>query len=685
MTVNQIPSMFSSLCLVLFALFIALSDARSEWSSYGANEGGTKYSPLDQINRENVRKLEIAWTYQTGEGKRPRAFQTTPILVNDLLIACATNDLVFALNPQSGEEVWSFDPKYEPSAYGAVNMKCRGVSTWSDHQAAEGSICQTRIIYGTGDLRVIALDAETGRTCPGFGDDGTVIVDAGKKLTEHDEVQFHSPPSIINDVAIFGTSLFDLYRIDGPSGKIRAFSTRTGALLWEFDPVPRDPTDPAYKTWGKNSAEVFGSANVWSFTSGDPENDLVFLPTTTPSVDWYGGSRPGNNNYSNSLVALRASTGELVWHYQIVHHGIWDYDLPSQPIVADLGKDGDVIPAVILLTKQSMVFVFNRLTGEPVYPIEERAVPQSTDVPGEWLSPTQPFVDTPAPLNDLHLTEEDMWGFTWFDKNDCKKKLRALKSEGLYTPPSLQGTILNPAGAGGMNWGGGTIDPRTGLLVVPTLHTSAIVKLVPREEADAGQVSSAKVKMSFPLTGTPYVGELQFFLSSWGAPCTKPPWARLSAIDLTDGSLEWQVPLGSIKNESPFPFTDWEMGTPMAGGPISTAGGLTFIAATTDDRIRAFDIETGKKLWQADLPAGGQATPMAYEFNGKQYIVTAAGGHIYYENATKGDYIVAFALDEGGVPASASLSLAFLFLILTGNVLGVLVVDRGYKIPVLSR
>ncbi len=663
-------------CLALITMHAPV-ETRA-WLHYGSDAEGTKFSPLDQITTENVGQLDRAWTYQTGEGPIPRKFQTTPILVSELLIGCSPTGVVFALDPATGEEKWTYDPEYEPSAYGSVNMNCRGVSAWIDHGAAEDALCGTRLIYGTNDLRVIALDAASGRPCDGFGENGVVTVDAGKPLDEHDEVQFHSPPSIINDVAIFGTALFDLYRIDSPSGKIRAFSTRTGELLWEFDPIPRTPEDPAFESWGKNSASIFGAANVWSFTSADPENDLVFLPTTTASVDWYGGDRPGNNNYANSIVALRASTGELVWHFQITHHGIWDYDLPSQPILTDISKDGKSTPAVVVLTKQGMVFVFNRLTGEPLFPIEERPVPQDTDVPSEWLAPTQPFVETPAPLVDLHLTEEDMWGFTWIDRGSCVEKLGGLRNEGLYTPPSLQGTLLNPAGAGGMNWGGGTVDPRSNFLIVPTLHTPAIVTLVPREQAQAGQVTSAATKMAFPLTGTPYIGELQFLLSSWGAPCTKPPWSRLSAIDLTDGSLKWQVPFGSIENETAIPFVNWEMGTPIAGGPISTGGGLTFIAATTDDKFRAFDSTTGQKLWETRLPAGGQATPMTYEVDGTQFVVIAAGGHIYYQGATAGDYIVAYALGEQSASTAAGgmLAAAFVILILIANFAGIMIAGQ---------
>lgn len=658
---------------VLLALGLVTGASASDWGHYGATEGGIKYSPLDQINRDNVAKLREVWRYQTGEGTRPRAFQVTPIVAGDLLVGCTTLNIAFALNPATGEEVWRYDPHYTPSQYGAVNAKCRGVSAFTDADAAADAVCKTRIIWGTGDLRIIAVDAHTGTPCPDFGDKGEVKVDAGKELTEIDEVQFHSPPSIVNGMAIFGTAMFDLYRKDGPSGKVRAFDARTGALKWEFDPVPRAPSDPAYASWGKGSAEIFGSANVWSFTAADPENDLVFLPTTTTSVDWYGGDRPGDNLYANSIVALRATSGEMVWHYQIVHHGIWDYDLPSQPIVTDIEKDGEIIPALVVLTKQSLLFIFNRLTGEPVFGIEERPVPQHSEVPGETVAATQPFPVKPAPLNDIELSEDDMWGFTFIDRNSCVDKLRSVRNEGIYTPPSLQGSLLNPSGAGGMNWGGGAVDPDHNLLIVPTFNGAAIVTLIPREEAGEGQASDAASKMHFPLLGTPYVGQLEFLVSDWGAPCTQPPWARLSAVDLSTGELKWQVALGSIINESPVPFVDLEMGSPIAGGPIVTGGGLAFIGASTDDRFRAFDIETGEKVWETTLPAGAQATPMTYEVDGTQYVVTAAGGHIYYQNATAGDYIIAFAVDEN---ASTPLPT---WLILAGAalaIIGVIVLTR---------
>ena len=616
----------------------------------GATPGGIKYSALDQVNRGNVKDLEIAWKYRTGHNERgeklglsAQVFQTTPILADGVLVGCSAMGDAFAVNPVTGAELWTFESGYSPSTYGGGLAKCRGVSAWTDPSRQETDICRTTIIYGTPDLRVIALDSQSGTPCPDFGKHGQRKMEPGKEIRFHDEIQFPSPPVVVNGTAIFGSTMADIYRIDGPSGKVRAVDIRTGNLLWEFDPIPRDETDPAAPTWGKGSATYYGNANVWSFLSADPENDLVFLPTTNPGADFYGGLRPGENRYADSLVALKASTGALVWHFQVTHHDIWDYDLPAQPIVVDLERDGKIFPAVVQLTKQGLIFIFNRLTGEPLFPIEERPVPQHTDVAGEWLSPTQPFPLKPEPLAKHGLTPDDAWGFTPWDRAACRRKIAALRNNGIYTPPSEEGTILMPATTGGMNWGGGAVVPGTGLLITHTAHMPAAIYLVPREGYQGStDVTESVDKLVFPQFGTPYVARLEMLLSPLGAPCSAPPWGKLNAVDLRDGSIKWQVPLGSIEKYLPLPIP-WNLGSPASGGPIVTAGGLAFIAATMDDKFRAFDVETGKQLWQAKLPAGGQATPMTYQANGRQFIVIAAGGHPSYQQ-TPGDYVIAFAL-----------------------------------------
>jgi quinoprotein glucose dehydrogenase len=414
-------------------------------------------------------------------------------------------------------------------------------------------------------------------------------------------------------------------------------------LRWEYDPVPRDPQNPAYASWGKGSADYTGSANVWSFISADPENNLVFLPTTSPSADFWGGQRPGDNRWANSLVALDATTGKQVWAFQLTHHDLWDTDLPAMPILVDIVKDGDKIPAVVQLTKQGFVFVFNRLTGKPVYPIVEKPVPQRTDVPGEWISPTQPHATVIPPLVKQGLKPDDAWGFTPIDRAACRKTIASYNNEGLFTPPTQRGTILMPSGAGGANWGGGAIDPTRNLLFVPNIEMPARIKLIPRGgKVDPRRPGAGAEEQPFPMKGTPYIADLQFVTSPLGAPCSAPPWATFTAVDLGTGKIKWRVPLGTIENLSAFPIP-LKLGAPFSGGPIVTAGGIAFMAGGTDSKIRAFDTDTGEVLWTGKLPAGGMAVPMTYSVKGRQYVVIAAGGNNIFPGPM-GDSVVAFAL-----------------------------------------
>lgn len=622
----------------------------TNWPQYGNSVGGSHYSSLDQINRSNVGKLKLAWTFQAGElakiksGQQPfNPWEATPILVGGRLIACTPSGRVFALDPTTGKQQWQVDPQAKLSAIGDAFVKCRGVSSYEDVSIPERAKCRTRVIWGTGDLRVFAVDAQTGQGCEDFGSHGVIQFDPVSPLAFPSELQIQSPPAMVNEVAVFGSTMPDNSRINMPSGMIRAIDARSGKLLWTFDPVPRDPNDPASASWGKGSAQYTGAANAWSLLSADPEHDLVFIPTTSPSVDFYGGNRPGDNRYTDSLVALNAHTGKIVWYFQQIHHDLWDYDLPAQPIVIDLRHNGVLTPAVVQLTKQGMIFVFNRLTGEPLFPVEERAVPTNTDVPDEWVSPTQPFSTLP-PLVKQGLKPEDAWGFTFWDRGKCRDKIAALRNEGLYTPPSQQGSINMPASAGGANWGGGAIVPDSGTLIVSTLHMASIMRLVPRAQVDPKEPQSVLTHLDFFQEGTPYVAQLSFLTSPLGAPCVAPPWGTLTAVDLVTGKIKWEKPLGSIEKQIPFVHLPWELGTPQAGGTLATKGGVAFIAASADDKFHAFDIETGEKLWQARLPAGGQSTPMTYAIGGKQYLVIMAGGHPYYQT-TQGDYVLAYTLN----------------------------------------
>ncbi|MDO9443202.1 MAG: pyrroloquinoline quinone-dependent dehydrogenase [Beijerinckiaceae bacterium] len=631
---------------------VTADDAQGRWPVFGGTTGGTRFSALNQINRGNVKALQVAWSYSTGEYKEAGAdnaamfssFQATPILIADSLIGCTHRHRVFALDPGTGKVKWRFDPKLTPTPRGDSMLKCRGVAAFEDPALSRGAPCKTSIILGA-SMQVFAIDARTGKLCPSFGRKGVVDVPS-PGVEAKDEVELRSPPAIVGDVAVFGSTLFDIYRTNSPSGKVRAFDVRTGALRWDYDPIPREKSDPAYESWGNGSADYVGSANVWSFISADPVNNLVFLPTTAPAADFWGVHRPGDNRWSSSLVALDATTGKQVWAFQLAHHDIFDQDLPAMPILVDLTVKGVKVPAVVQLTKRGQVFVFNRLTGVPVHPITERPVPQYTDVPGETVSPTQPFQDVIPPLVKAGLKPEDAWGFTPYDRAKCRDLIAGYRSDGLFTPPTRQGTIFMPAGAGGNNWGGAAVDPRSGVMYIPTLAMPQLIKLVQRKGAGTPRRPGQGAEEGlFPMKGSPYQAELSWLVSPFGAPCSAPPWATFSAVDLATGKLLWTKTLGTISNLARF-APPLPLGAPWSGGPIVTAGGVSFMAGTTDQQFRAFDTETGETLWSDTLPAGGMAVPMTYSWHGRQFVVIAAGGNNLFPGPM-GDTMVAYALKPG--------------------------------------
>lgn len=609
------------------------------------HQTGDKYSGLAHINRDNVGGLELAWEYHTGDLPEDTtesliAFEDQPSLVAGNLLICSTSRRIMALDPATGEERWVFDPKDRQ-----VGMrKCRGVASWIDDQAPAGAACQTRVLMATSDNRLLAIDARDGKSCPGFGDAGEVQIAISKPEVFPGEVVATSRPAVVNDVVVVGSMVGDNQRVDAPSGRVSAFHARTGEPLWTFDPLPRDPNDPAASSWERGTAEGFGAGNVWAAMAVDQELGLVYMPTTSPSGDFYGGGRAGDNHYSTSVVALHGATGEVAWHYQLVHHNVFDYDVPAQPILIDWPRGDGTVPALVQNTKMGLVFVFNRATGEPLIPIEERPVPQQGAVKGETLSPTQPFPVGLPPLMPTGFSPEDAWGFTFIDEWLCESKVEELLHGPIYTPPSEQGTVFFPAASGGANWGGGGYDPNSKVMVVPTSRVPMVIQLLPAQETtDTGEgTGESLMEMKFPVAKSDYHYKVGPLMSPLGAPCATPPWAALSALNLATGEIIWEAPLGDVGKMMGAPFS-LELGTPGAGGPLVTAGGLVFIGYTLDDTFRAFDLATGEELWQHDLPAAGTAIPVSYEVDGEQYVVIPAGGHTMYQS-TLGDSVMAFRL-----------------------------------------
>ncbi len=620
-----------------------------QWANYGNDPGGARYSPLAQIHSGNVAKLKPAWTFRTGEldtysgteVASKAAFEATPIMVNGVLYLSTPTNRTFAIDAATGEERWTYNPGVDLKA-GYSEMASRGVSKWIDASLEPGEPGYMRILVATIDGRLIALDAETGEPVRAFGKKGTIDLTKGVG-----SIQVTSPPAVVNDLIIIGSTMGDNQRIDYPKGVVRAFNARTGDMAWSWDPIPRKLTDAGADTWKGEKAFRTGAANAWAPLSVDPELGLVFVPTSCPSPDYYGGERLGNNLFANSLVAIRAATGEVVWHFQTVHHDIWDYDLPAQPVLFTMAKEGKKIPAVVIVTKMGHIFAFDRRTGEAHFPNEERAVPQS-DVPGEEASATQPFPKVLPTFGIRNVTVEDAWGPSPELLQQARDRILGLVNKGIFTPPGLQGTIVSPSNVGGMNWSGASFDPERHLLVTNVNRLAAVIQLHPRTEDNPETINEKKPRAEIGRQeGTPYLMSRDYLFtlgpSNEFVMQTKPPWGTLAAVDMISGTLKWEVPLGVMMDPEKYPeATQW--GSLSLGGAITTAGGLVFIAGTLDGYLRAFNSDTGEMVWASKLPAGGQATPMTYQVDGKQYVVIAAGGH--GNLGTKlGDYVVAFALD----------------------------------------
>ena len=626
---------------------VDLSGPVADWPEYGGDKGGERWSELDQITPENVGRLEIAWTHHSGDfsdgsdGTTRTSFSVSPIVVDDSLYFCTGFNRVFALDPESGAERWVFDPELKlDKLEGPYTRVCRGVAYWEDTAAAGGRACSKRIFTGTLDSQLIALDAETGRPCAGFGQRGRVALREDIGDAAPWEYYPTSPPLVIGDLVVVGALVSDNLRADAPAGVVRAFDTRSGALRWAWDPVPPGwkPPDPG----AGGPKYTRGTPNVWSILSGDAERGLVFVPTGNASPDYFSGMRRDLDYYSSSVIALDAATGEVRWNFQTVHHDVWDYDVPAQPTLSEIDLGDGPIPVVIQATKMGFVFVLHRETGEPVFAVEERPVP-ARDVPGETVTPTQPFPTHLPLLHPIGFGPEDAWGFTRWDRDACRRQIERYRSKGPFTPPSFEGSIHYPFSAGGANWGGVSIDPHKQVMIVNTMRVPSVVTLLPRAEYEALDPSEFGYPNEiYPMEGTPYAVKRSPLFSPLGAPCNAPPWGVLTAVDLVAGKVLWESPLGSTRDQAPFPL--WiEFGVPNIGGPLTTAGGVTFIGATTDKSFRAFDATTGEMLWKERLPYTANATPITYRLrrDGRQYVVIAAGGHGW---STPGDALIAYAL-----------------------------------------
>ncbi|THD60981.1 pyrroloquinoline quinone-dependent dehydrogenase [Phenylobacterium sp.] len=622
------------------AALLAGAATADEWGAYGRDPQGTRFSPLTQINAGNVASLKPAWTFHTGDisdgkakGGGPRSgFETTPLMLDGRLYLTTPFNRVIALDPATGRQLWAFDPRLDrakPYGDGLIN---RGLAAW---RAGKGGVCALRLYEATLDARLVSVDAATGKPCADFGQGGEVSL---RDVARYAPGPYHmtSPPIVVDGVVVVGSAIDDNARADMPDGVVRGFDARSGKLIWSWEPIAK-PKDVADKDWKT------GAGNAWSVLSADPKRHLVYVPTGSASPDYWGGLRPGDNRWANSVVALDARTGKLSWGFQLVHHDLWDYDTAAAPLATALTLKGKATPVVIAGNKTGMVFVLDPATGKPVLPVEERPVPQST-LYGEKSSPTQPFPTTVPPLIPQSQGPEAVGGLTDADRKFCAETIAGLSGHAMFSPPSEQGILAIPGNVGGINWSGFAWDAAHGWLIVSVTNLPAKVRMIAAKDFVKGDHGDLRAETTMQV-GTPFAMSRDFLRGPSGLPCVKPPFGELMAVDLAAGKIVWRSPLGSLEELAPdVGIGKIAPGSIVLGGPIVTAGGLIFQGGTMDKTLRAFSVADGKLLWSGALPASAHATPMTYEAGGKQYVVVAAGGSAKIDEEVQGDAVVAYAL-----------------------------------------
>ncbi len=612
-----------------------------EWHQYGRTQYGQRYSPLDQINANNVSTLKVAWQYQTGDVKKPddvgeTTYQVTPLKVGDTLYMCTPHNWAIALDAATGKEKWKYDSNSGMNP-DRQHQTCRGVTYYADPAAAAGTACAARVYLPTSDARLIALDAATGDVCTSFAENGVLHLEKGMPYNPAGYYYSTSPPVITDGKIIIGGAVNDNYSTQEQSGVIRAFDVNSGALIWNWDSGNPDSTTPL----PEGQVYTVNSPNSWSVFSYDEALGLVFIPLGNQVPDQLGMGRSENvEKFSSSIVALDIKTGALRWVRQTVHHDLWDMDVPAQPALIDITKDGATIPALVGPTKQGDIYVLDRRTGEPIIPVKEIPAPTGA-IPEDFTAPTQPISDltfSPPPL-----TEKNMWGVTMFDQLACRIDFLSMKYEGRYTPPSLEGTIVYPGNFGTFNWGSVAVDPERQIMFGMPTYLAFTSRLVPRDQVPPkGQDEKGSEQGLNRNDGAPYGVFMGPFLGPLGIPCQAPPWGYVAGADLATGKTAWKHKNGTVMDMTPLPLP-FKVGVPGIGGPMLTKGGVAFLGAAVDNYIRAYDVTTGRQLWEGRLPAGGQATPMTYTAGDKQYVLIVAGGH--GSVGTKpGDYVIAYTL-----------------------------------------